>query len=111
MTEAVDDDVPRAQVGERVWIYEGHWQRPSGPGAELVAFPTERTVRLPDGVSFVEGACLGITAHRCGFADGPVDGQKVLVTGGPGVVGFYAIQFTQRCGATWSNTAAASAAS
>jgi NADPH2:quinone reductase len=59
-------------------------------------------VRLPEGTSFAEGACLGIpalTAHRCVFADGPVQGQTVLVTGGAGAVGAYAIQFAKLGGA------------
>jgi NADPH:quinone reductase-like Zn-dependent oxidoreductase len=41
-----------------------------------------------------------MTAHRCVFADGPVGGQTILVTGGAGAVGFYAIQFAKRAGAT-----------
>ncbi len=101
--ERVGDGVPRARVGERVWIYEGQWQRPFGTCAELIALPSARAVRLPDGVGFVEGACLGIpamTAHRLVFADGKVTGQTVLVTGGAGVVGFYAIQFARWGGAT-----------
>ena len=57
---------------------------------------------LPDGTSFAEGACLGIpamTAHRCVFADGPVEGKTILVTGGAGAVGHYAIQFARLGGA------------
>jgi len=101
--EAVGDRVPAHRVGERVWIYEGQWQRAFGTGAELIALPQERAVRLPDSVSFAEGACLGIpvmTAHRCVFADGPVKGKTVLVTGGAGAVGHYAIQLARWGGAT-----------
>jgi NADPH2:quinone reductase len=57
---------------------------------------------LPPTTSFAEGACLGIpavTAHRCLFADGPVDGQTVLVTGGAGAVGHYAVQLAKWGGA------------
>ncbi len=103
VVEAVGGGVRSVRVGDRVWIYEAQWQRPYGSGAEYVALPAERVVRLPDAVSFTHGACLGIpamTAHRCVFADGPVTGQTVLVTGGAGVVGFYAIQFAKRGGAT-----------
>ena len=55
-----------------------------------------------EGLSYEEGACLGIpvmTAHRCVFADGPVAGKSVLVTGGAGVVGHYAIQLARWGGA------------
>jgi NADPH2:quinone reductase len=100
--EAVGDGVEPGRVGERVWVYEGQWQRPRGTAAEYVALRAERAVRLPDRTSFVEGACLGIpalTAHRAVFADGPVKGQTVLVTGGAGAVGSYAIQFAKLGGA------------
>jgi NADPH2:quinone reductase len=62
---------------------------------------------LPANTSFTEGACLGVpamTAHRCVFADGPVDGKTVLVTGGAGAVGNYAIQLAKLAGATVIST-------
>jgi NADPH2:quinone reductase len=40
-----------------------------------------------------------MTAHRCVFADGPVAGQTILVTGGAGAVGHYAIQLARWGGA------------
>jgi NADPH2:quinone reductase len=40
-----------------------------------------------------------MTAHRCLFADGPVSGKTVLVTGGAGAVGHYAIQLAKLHGA------------
>jgi NADPH2:quinone reductase len=100
--DAVGEGVPPERIGERVWVYEAQWQRPSGTAAEYVKLPAGRAVRLPDGTGFAEGACLGIpalTAHRCVFADGPVEGQTVLVTGGAGAVGAYAIQFAKLGGA------------
>jgi NADPH2:quinone reductase len=59
-------------------------------------------VPLPQPASFDVGACLGVpacTAHRAVFADGPVEGPSVLVQGGAGAVGAYAIQFAARGGA------------
>jgi NADPH2:quinone reductase len=100
--EATGAGVEPGRVCERVWVYEAQWQRPRGTAAEFVTVPAERAVRLPDRTSFVEGACLGIpalTAHRSVFADGPVMGQTVLVTGGAGAVGAYAIQFAKLGGA------------
>jgi NADPH2:quinone reductase len=41
-----------------------------------------------------------LTAHRCLFADGPLDGRTVLVAGGAGAVGHYAIELARRAGAT-----------
>ena len=89
-----------------------------GTAAEYVAIDTLRAPRLPDNTAFDVGACVGIpilTAHRCVFADGDVAGQWVLVTGGAGRVGYYAIQWAQRAGArviaTASNEADALACS
>jgi NADPH2:quinone reductase len=99
---AVGDGVDRARIGERVWIYEAQLGRPFGTAAEFTAVPAEKAVRLPEGASFEAGACLGVpalTAHQAVFADGAVDGQTVLVTGGAGAVGFYAVQFAKRGGA------------
>jgi NADPH2:quinone reductase len=101
--EAVGDGVPQSRIGERVWLYEAQWQRPYGTAAEYVSLPSIQAVHLPASVDFAEGACLGIpamTAHRCVFADGEVRGKTVLVSGGAGAVGFYAIQFAKWGGAT-----------
>lgn len=91
-----------ARVGERVWVYNGQYNRPLGTAAEFIVLPVSQVVPLPESVSYVEGACLGIpamTAHRCLFADGPIAGQTILVTGGAGAVGNYAIQLGKWGGA------------
>jgi NADPH:quinone reductase-like Zn-dependent oxidoreductase len=49
-----------------------------------------------------QAAALGIpylTAYGCLFADGPIDGETVLVHGGAGAVGHAAIQLARRAGA------------
>jgi NADPH2:quinone reductase len=100
--DAVGPGVAGERVGQRVWVYKAQWQRDFGTAAELVVVPSECAVALPDEVSFAEGACLGIpvlTAYPCVFADGDVAGQTVLVTGGAGAVGRYAIQFAKLGGA------------
>src|ERR1700716_3476848 len=100
--EAVGAEVPTQRVGERVWVYEATWNRSGGTAAEYTVVPAQRAVRLPDNTDFDAGACLGIpalTAHRAVFADGPVDGQTILVTGGAGAVGSAAIQFARWGGA------------
>jgi NADPH2:quinone reductase len=101
--EAVGPGVDPHRVGQRVWLYHAAWQRPWGTAAEVTLVPAEQAVPLPDGVGFDIGATLGIphmTAHRCVFADGPVDGATVLVAGGAGAVGHAAIQLARRGGAT-----------
>jgi len=90
--------VATERVGQRVWIYEAQWQRPHGTAAQFTIVPQEQAVPLPDHVSFEEGACLGIpamTAHACLFSDGDIAGKSVLVTGGAGAVGYYAVQLAR----------------
>lgn len=100
--EALGAGGSTSRIGQRVWVYEAQLGRPFGTAAEYVAVPERNAVAMPDGLSFAEGAALGVpalTAHRCVFADGPVAGKTVLVTGGAGAVGFYAIQFARHDGA------------
>jgi NADPH:quinone reductase len=100
--EEVGEGVPRRRIGERVWVYNAQWGRPWGTAADYVALPDAQAVPMPESMSFEAGACLGIpalTAHRCVFADGPVAGKWVLVTGGAGSVGHYAVQFAKWGGA------------
>ncbi|SPH16592.1 2-haloacrylate reductase [Defluviimonas aquaemixtae] len=100
--EAVGAGVDVARIGQRVWIWNGQWQRAFGTAAELIALPTEQAVPLPEGTSFADGACLGIPAMTAWFAvfgDGPVEGKTVLVTGGAGTVGRYACQMALLGGA------------
>ena len=100
--EAVGSGVSEDRIGERVWIYQAQHGRRFGTAAEYVAVDSERAVRLPANTSMEQGACLGIpamTAHRCVFADGPVDGTSILITGGAGRVGHYAIQWAAQSGA------------
>src|SRR5260370_5013455 len=59
--DAVGADVPD-RIGERVWIWNGQWKRPHGTAAEYIVVPSAQAVRLPQTVSYAEGACLGIPA-------------------------------------------------
>ncbi|TDJ44675.1 MAG: NADPH:quinone reductase [Gammaproteobacteria bacterium] len=100
--DAVGAGVPAGRVGERVWVYQAQYGRRFGTAAQFVALDGERAVLMPDNMSFEVGACMGIpamTAHRCVFADGAVTGQTLLVTGGAGRVGHYAIQWARLAGA------------
>jgi NADPH2:quinone reductase len=100
--EAVGSAVPASRVGERVWLWNAQFGRPFGTAAEYVVLPSRQAVRLPDSVDLTTGACLGIpalTAHRCLFVDGPVQGQTVLVSGGAGAVGNATIQLAKWGGA------------
>ena len=100
--DRVGPGVPKSRLRQRVWVYNGQWQRPFGTSAQYICLPASQVIPLPRKVSFAQGACLGIpvmTAHRCLFADGPIKGMTVLVAGGAGVVGHYAVQLARWAGA------------
>lgn len=100
--EAAGPGVDPARIGQRVWIWNGQWKRPFGTAAQYIALPAAQAVPLPAGTSFEAGACLGIpalTALHAVRTDGGVAGQSVLVAGGAGAVGHYAIQFARLLGA------------
>lgn len=101
--EQVGDDVIHLRVGQRVWLFNGQRNgRAFGTAAEYIALSEHLVTPLPDDLSFAAGATLGIpgmTAWCCLFCDGPIAGQTVLVTGGAGAVGHYAVQFAKWGGA------------
>ena len=101
--DQVGGGVDRARLGERVWVWNAAWQRPMGTAAQYVVLPAQQAVLLPDAIDFSAGACLGIpalTAYHAVAISGGVRGKSVLVTGGAGAVGHYAIQFAKLGGAT-----------
>jgi len=100
--EAVGDGIAHSRRGERVWLFNACWGRAAGTAAEYVALPATLAVPLPDETSFAAGACLGIpalTAWQAVAVDDGVRGKTVLVAGGAGAVGHYAIQFARAAGA------------
>jgi NADPH:quinone reductase len=101
--EAVGEGVPPARIGERVWVWNGQWRRPFGTAAEAITLPAEQAVPLPQNTSMDAGACLGIpayTAYQGVVLTGASEGSTVLVAGGAGAVGHYAIQFAKKRKAT-----------
>src|SRR5262245_55555947 len=99
--DAVGDGVAASRVGERVWTWNGQWKRAFGTCAEHIVLPAALAVKLPAHIAFDAGACLGIpamTAYHAVAVAG--DARTVLVSGGAGGVGHYAIQFAKARGAT-----------
>ena len=94
--------VPASRIGERVWVWNAQWKRPFGTAAEYVVLPSPLAVRLPDHVSFEQGACLGIPAMTAAHAvavAGADSASTLLISGGAGGVAHYAIQFAKARGA------------
>jgi NADPH:quinone reductase len=95
--------VTRLSVGQRVWLFNGQRNgRAFGTAAEYITLAEHLVTPLPGNVSFGAGATLGVPAMTawCGlFGDGPIAGHTVLVTGGAGAVGHYAVQLAKWGGA------------
>ncbi len=104
IVEAVGPGAPASLIGQRVWFYNGQRNgRAFGSAAEYIELDIDLIRPLPDAIGFAEGATLGIpamTAHVCLFRAGPVQGRTVLVTGGAGAVGLYAVQLAKWAGAS-----------
>ncbi len=100
--DEVGERVDPTRIGQRVWVWNAAWGRAYGTAAEYVVLPAAQAVPLPYGTGFAEGACLGIPALTACHAirmDGGVAGKTVLVAGGAGAVGHYAVQFAGLDGA------------
>ncbi|HWT96105.1 MAG TPA: NADPH:quinone reductase [Terriglobales bacterium] len=103
--DAVGAGVDPARIGERVWLWNGQWRRPFGTAAAFVALPAAQAVPLPANVSFEIGACLGIplltawrAVHWRPIRPTETMGETMLVAGGAGSVGHYAVQLAKRAG-------------
>ena len=105
--ERVGEAVSGLEAGDRVWMRNaqggyGEAGRAYGTAAERICLPADQVFRLPPSLDFAAGACLGIpalTAYDAVFANGPVAGKTVLVTGAAGAVGHFAAQFALAGGA------------
>jgi NADPH:quinone reductase len=99
VVSAVGAGVSRVRVGDRVMA-----QREYGTYCEKVVSPEATCYRMPDAMSFDEGAALGLayqTSHfalvdRAGFRKG----ETVLVTGASGGVGLAGVEIAKALGAT-----------
>ena len=103
IVDQVGDGVTRLEVGQRVWLFNGQRNgRAFGTAAEYIALAEHLVTPLPDNLSFArrrharhprdDGVVLPVR-------DGPIAGKTVLVTGGAGAVGHYAVQLAKWGGA------------
>ena len=103
VVDAVGDGVTDREVGDRVWLYLAAFQNRHGTAAEYAVVPAGRTVPLPAGAGDELGACLGVpaltAAHALGGDPGAIAGADVLVAGGAGAVGHFAIELAKHAGA------------
>jgi NADPH:quinone reductase len=107
VVDAVGDGVAPPATGDRVWLHLAAFGNRYGTAAEYSVVPAERAVPLPGDAPDELGACLGVpavTAAHCLLVRG--DGGRealrertVLVAGGAGAVGHYAIELAKHAGA------------
>jgi NADPH2:quinone reductase len=103
VVDAVGGDVTGLAAGQRVWLYLAAYGNRYGTAAEYAVVPAIRAVPLPDDASDELGACLGVpaltAAHCLGGDPAALKGKTVLVAGGAGAVGHYAIELARHAGA------------
>lgn len=101
--EALGEGVQSHDVGDRVAIRDT-----VGTYASHLAVPVANLAALPDSVTAAEGAAIGIpagTAYQSLKSLGVTAGDVLLVHGGSGSVGQFAVQFAVAWGATVIATA------
>lgn len=100
--DAVGEGVSADRIGQRAWLWNAAWGRPRGSAAQSICLPAAQAVEYPSSEPDEGGACLGIPALTALFGlwcHGGVAGQTVLVAGGAGAVGHYAVQMARLMGA------------
>ena len=98
VVEAVGPGVKHRKTGDRVYVA---WSL-TGTYAEKVLCSEAQTHRLPEGISFGQGAALGVpygAAYRALFQKAhAVAGENLLVHGASGGVGIAAVQLARAAG-------------
>ena len=103
VVEKVGPGVVDYQPGDRVVTCSYHGKGRWGSYAEYVATPLRTIAQLPAAIGFAEAATIpiaGMTAWQAVHDKGQIQaGQRVLVHGGSGAVGSFAVQFAKHTGA------------
>jgi len=104
--------VDQSRIGERVWIWNGQWQRPFGTCAEYIVLPAAQAVPLSQQLTLEAGACLGIPAMTAAYTvalTGAAPSTTLLIAGGAGAVGHSAIHLAKARGAQVVTTVSSAA--
>ena len=100
VVESVGADVKRCKAGDRVWVY----RTASGAYASKALVDQANVYRLPDNLTFGQGAALGVpyfTAYRAMHLRGHAKpGETILIHGATGGVGIAATQLARAHGMT-----------
>ena len=100
VVESVGPDVKKCKPGDRVWVY----RTASGAYASKALVDQANVYRLPDNLTFGQGAALGVpyfTAYRAMHLRGrATPGETILIHGATGGVGIAATQLARAHGMT-----------
>lgn len=103
VVDKLGEGVTGFAVGDRVFTPTNHGQGGQGSYAEYALAATDRVAHIPDGLGFAEAAALpvaALTAWQGLFDRGGVKaGQRVMIHGGSGGLGSFAVQFARWAGA------------
>ena len=110
-TPGCDAAGARVDTGERVYVTDSL----SGTYAEYALCPTEAVRPLPDGLSYAQGAAIGVpyfTAYRALIQRAAaVAGERILIHGASGGVGIATVQLAVAAGLDVVGTAGSEAGS
>jgi alcohol dehydrogenase len=105
----IGHDVEHVKIGECVYGQAGIMQSGSGSFAEYAVTSSDLVAKMPNNLSFNEAAAVPLAA--CSAYQALVEtmnihnGQKILIHGGSGGVGTFAIQLARHAGAYVAATA------
>lgn len=103
VVDRVGEGVEGFAPGDRVFTPTNHGQGGQGSYAELAVASADKVAHIPEGLGFAEAAALPVAAltawQALGHGGGVEPGQQVLVHGGSGGLGGFAVQFARRLGA------------
>ncbi|WOO84051.1 NADP-dependent oxidoreductase domain containing protein [Vanrija pseudolonga] len=105
---ALGDGVTTFAVGDEVMVRVGKRKEHTGALAQYVALPARIVARTPKNLPLVEAAGIplaGLTALQLLDHLGVTAGDRLLITGGAGGVGLFAIQLAKLRGAHVTTTA------
>ena len=109
VVDEIGEDVNNIMVGDRVFVAALLANRNTGTYAQKVVCDASVVHKLPDSISYEEGASLGIpalTAYRALFHRAKIKpGKTVLIHGASGGVGYLAVQMAKGIGAIVIGTA------
>lgn len=103
IVDALGEGVTDFNVGDRVLTPTNHGQGGQGSYAEYALASVDRVAVIPDGLDFKSASALpvaALTSWQALFVRGQLQPkQKILIHGGSGGLGSFAVQFAKNAGA------------